>query len=169
MILNKVNLPELASSEEEISLEVQSQIIEGYMQDTLSHDEIMEFISDHDEVFESVRNEIVTEKTIVRFDKAARLSKAKEIAIFTIAKEKKNPLFRKLLSLWRAERFIKARLSKLYGNEATRRARKAISTASKKPTKTMKKVLDRVAIRAKRDINALKDSHARQVVTKITN
>lgn len=170
MIVNKnVNLPEIATAEDEITLEVQSQIIEGYMHDSLSSDEIMEFIGDHDEVFENVRNEIVTEKTIVRFDKAAKLSKAKEIAILTVAKEKKDPLFRRLLTLWRAERYIKARLAKKYGIEGMRRARKAMSTASKKPSKIMKKVIDRVAMRAKRDFNALKDVHAKQVVNKLGN
>jgi hypothetical protein len=166
MILkNNVVMPE--ADVDELSLDNQSQILEAAMIDNLSQEEILEFSQDHQEVFENVRGEILTEKSIVRFDKAAKLSRAKEIALYQIAKEKKNPLFGKLVTAWRVERYIKAKFNKIYGIEATRRARKALAAAAKKPTKTMKKVIDRVAMRAKRDINALKDTHAKQIVAKL--
>jgi hypothetical protein len=63
-----------------LSIEDQSSILEGYMLDTLTDDEILEFISNPQEVNENVRQEILTEKTIIRFDRAAKISRAQKIA-----------------------------------------------------------------------------------------
>ena len=43
-----------------------------------------------------------------------------------IAKEKNDINFKKLLTIWRTERYLEAVLEKKYGNEATRRARKFV-------------------------------------------
>ena len=150
-----------------LSVEEQSSILEGYVMDFLTADELLEFMNDSQEVNDNVRQQILTEKTIIRFDRAAQLSRAQKIAIFSIAKQHKDPLFKKLLTLWRMERYIEARLTKKYGNQAMRKARQSLSAASRKPTKSMKKVVDRAAIKAKRQLNAMKDNDARTMINKI--
>ena len=152
---------------EVLTLEDQSSILEGYMLDSLTDEELLEFISNPQEVNENIRQEILTEKTIVRFDRAAKISRAQKIAIFTIAKQRKDQLFKKLLTLWRMERYIEARLFKKYGTQAMRSARQSVATAARNPSPTMKKVVNRVAMKAKRQINAMKDVKAKTMINKI--
>lgn len=165
MLIN-VNNP-LANNDDVLTVEEQSQIMEGIVLDNLTDSELLDFITDPQEVKENINNQVLTEKSIVRFDRAAKLSRAQKIAIFTIARKKKNPLFKKLLTLWRAERYIEARLAKLYGNQAMQQARRAVADASKRPSTGMKKVIDRAKIKAKRQLNAIGDVKAKAMVNKI--
>ena len=114
------NVPE----NEEMSAECHSLIMEGAMLDTMDNTDISMFLENYDEVNAAISEEVVTEKTIVRLDKKAKLSKAHKAAIFAIAKERKDKLFNKLVWCWKLERFIEAKLEKKYGNEAMRRAKK---------------------------------------------
>jgi hypothetical protein len=134
---------------DELSLEAMSMIIEATIQDTMNPEEIMAFVENSEEVKEAIRLGIVTEKTIVRLDKYAKLSRAQKIAVFNVAKEKKDPLFRRLLTVWRLERFLEAKLMRKYGNEGLRRAKKAV-TAQKTHPATVKKAITR----AKNQLNA---------------
>lgn len=133
------NVPET----EEMSAECQSLIMEGAMLDTMDNTDISMFLENFDEVNAAISEEIVTEKTIVRLDKKAKLSKARKAAIFAIAKEKKDKLFNKLLWCWKLERFIEAKLEKKYGNEATRRAKKAMADAKNSKSNIVQKVADK--------------------------
>jgi hypothetical protein len=170
MILDSTNGKFLQSEDmEELSLESQSLILEGLMLDNLNSEELLEFLCDPSETRDLINGQILTEKSIVRLDRKAKLSKAQKIAIYTIARQKKDPLFRRLLTLWRMERFIDARLFKKYGNPAMRAAKKAMSsaTANPKPSKTMKKVIDRAVVRQKRRMNAIKDTKANQMLNRV--
>jgi hypothetical protein len=162
MLFNSGNGSIEDNSSEEMSLESYSQILEAMILENLSPEEILEGLADFNEVKALVSEgdsptEVLTEKSIVRLDKAARLHKARSVAVYTVAKEKGDPLFKKLLTIWRAERFI---------NEAMRRAKKV---ASARPLKSAikKKTIDRVALRVKRQLNAMKDTKAKSIVSKL--
>lgn len=122
---------------EEMSLESLQYIIEAMLYDTLSSDELESFLENSFEVNSAIAEEVVMEKTVVRLDKKAKLSKARKMAVFTIAREKNDPKFKKLLTLWRMERSIEQYLDKKYGNEAMRRAKKAQSTAANSKAATV--------------------------------
>lgn len=120
---------------EEVSLEDEALIMEGAMLDGLSNEELEVFLENGAELRAAVGEEVLLEKTIVRLDKKAKLSKARAMAIFSIAKEKKDVKFKKLLTLWKLENKILKYLEKRYGSLATVRAKKTMnSKKSKSPS-----------------------------------
>lgn len=129
---------------EHISTEAMNYIMEAVMLEGLTEEEISAFLENQNEVTASINENILMEKTIVRLDKKAKLSKAHKMAIFTIAKEKKDPKYKKLVTLWKMERFIEAYLEKKYGNEALRRAKKAVSKSQKSTSGMVKKAATKV-------------------------
>ena len=135
--------------EEEISTEAMAYIIEAAIAD-LPEEEISMFLESETEQSAAMEENVLLERTIVRLDKAAKLSKAGKMAIFTVAKEKNDPDFKKLMKIWEMERFLEAKLEKKYGNEGTRRAKKSMSKASNSKSKTVKKA----ASKAKAQFNA---------------
>lgn len=108
-----------------ISAEESAYMMEAVMHE-LSNDELSMFLEDASSVQSAVDNGVLLERTIVRLDKKAKLSKAKKMAIFMIAKEKNDVNFKKLQKVWRMERYLEALLEKKYGNEAARRAKKFV-------------------------------------------
>lgn len=132
------------NSEEMISTEATNYIMEAFMQDEFTSDEISMFLENKTEVDDAISNNILMEKTIVRLDKKAKLAKATKMAVFTIAKEKNDPKFKKLLTVWKMERYLEDYLYKKYGNEASRRAKKAVADSAKKSSGTLiKKAAER--------------------------
>lgn len=113
--------------EDEIISAEESFYMNEAMMCELSNEELSMFLENADAVREAVDNGILLERTIVRLDKKAKLSKARKMAIFTIAKEKNDPNFKKLLTVWKMERYLEAVLEKKYGNEAMRRAKKHVN------------------------------------------
>ncbi|MNT62767.1 hypothetical protein D3C72_2005220 [compost metagenome] len=79
------------------------------------------------------------EKSIVRLDKKARLNHAQRMAVFQIAGEKNDPLFKKLLTVWRMERNLEDKLNRKYNSEALRRARNTVRKASNSKSGIVKK------------------------------
>ena len=73
-----------------------------------------------------IKQDIVTERTIVRMDKKAKLSRAFRTSVFTIARRKKDVKFKKLLTIWRMERNLEAYLIKKYRSEALRMAKESL-------------------------------------------
>lgn len=125
---------------EEVTLEDESLIMEGAIMDGLSNEELEAFLENASELRTVVDEEIVMEKTIVRLDKKAKLSRARAMAIFTIAKEKKDPKFKKLLTLWKLENKILKYLEKKYGNAATARAKKTVNSKKTKSPSVKKAI-----------------------------
>jgi hypothetical protein len=138
MIFN--NSGSVINSSEELSTEAQSMIMEGAIMDLTSPEERQAFLENHTEVNAALSDNILLERTIVRLDKNAKISKAQKIAVFTIAKEKKDPKFKKLLTVWRMERFLENYLMKRYGNEALRRAKQSVSNSQHSKSSLIKKV-----------------------------
>lgn len=113
-------------------------ITEAILCDVLSNSEIRELTETADVCDELKSLGVVTEKTIVRLDKKAKLERAFKTAVFTIAREKKDPKFKKLLTVWKMERALEAYLLKKYQAEGLKRAKLAVARlgkGSKKDTK----------------------------------
>ena len=144
MLFNKNG--NLNQEEEVLSTEAVNYIMEAFVKEEFTPDEMSMFLENQTEVDDAISNNILMEKTIVRLDKKAKLSKARKMAVFTIAKEKNDPKFKKLLTVWKMERFLEDYLDKKYGNEASRRAKKAVTNSAKASNGT---IIKRAAERAK--------------------
>lgn len=126
------------SEENESTVEESSLILEAAIMDTFSNEEIEEALENTHDIDIAVNQGIVMEKTIVRLDKKAKQNKAEKMAIFTLAKERKDPDFKKLLNVWRIERFLEAKLEKKFGAKAKTKAREVMRNASKSKSKMIK-------------------------------
>ena len=134
----------LESGTEEISTESQALIMEAAMLDVLTADELHAFCENHTEVQAALRDQVLLEKTIVRLDKKAKMSRAKKMAIFEIAKARKDVKFKKLITIWRIERALENFLDKKYGAQAERMARQAVSNAQRTKSNIVKSVAAKV-------------------------
>nr|DAJ68118.1 MAG TPA: hypothetical protein [Caudoviricetes sp.] len=128
----------------EISLESTSAIAGSLLMEYCTPDEISAFLENSSEVELAQNEELLTEKTILKMDKVARLNRAYKTSIFQVAREKKDPLFKKLLTVWKMERFLEGKLEKKYGNEGRRRAKKVVANAGKSKSPLVKKAVSRV-------------------------
>lgn len=134
-------------NEQQFDAQTEALILEGALMD-LGSDEIQAMLEDTTDIAAAISENVVLERTIVRLDKQARLNKARKMAVFAVAKEKNDPKFKKLVTVWKWERFLETFLDKKYGNEAMRRAKKSmaaqagsksklVQTASKKAAQTL--------------------------------
>lgn len=129
---------------EELSAESHGLLVEAMLMENLNPDELEALLTSHEDVSALAEEEVVTERTIVRLDKNARLSHLQKMSVFTIAKEKNDPMFNKLLTVWRMERYLESVLNKKYGNEALRRARQSVNKSASSRSNTLKTVAKKV-------------------------
>lgn len=129
---------------EEITTEAMAMIMEAAILDQTSPEELQAFLENHTDVNAAIRDEVLVERTIVRLDKTARINQAHKVAVFTVAREKNDPMFKKLLTVWRMERFLEDKLVKKYGNEGMRRARKSVTKSMNSRSNLVKKVATNV-------------------------
>ena len=85
-----------------------------------------------------------TERTIVKFDKVARKNQLKKVAVFAIAKEANDHLYKKLVTLWKLERTIEKKLMAKYDSKANAKVKKYIQDAKKSKSGIIKKAIARV-------------------------
>ena len=128
-------------------------ITEAVLCDTLSNEELQELTETADVCDELKSLGVVTEKTIVRLDKKAKLSRAFKTAVFTIAREKKDPKFKKLLTVWKMERTLEAYLMKKYQAEGMKRAKLAVARMGKGNRDTKRAVVAKAVKNAKKLAN----------------
>lgn len=114
-----------------------SLIMEGAILDTFSTDEIEQLVENHYDLTVGVNEEYLEEATIVRLDKKAKRSRAKAVAVFTIAREKKDKDMKKLMTLWKLEKFLETKLFKRYGAQADARVKKTAHNATKSKSKAV--------------------------------
>ena len=132
-------------NEENFDAHTEALILEAALLD-MPTSEVEALLEDTTDVATAISENVVLERTIVRLDKAAKLSKARKMAVFAVAKERNDPKFKKLMTVWKWERFLETFLDKKYGNEAMRRAKKSVSNAAKSKSKlvtTASKTVDR--------------------------
>lgn len=130
-------------SGEEMTLLSEQLILEAAIAEYATPEEVNEILESHSIVNGLLEMEAVSEKTLVRLDKNARISQTQKIAVFTIAKEKNDPDFRKLLTVWRMERNLEQKLFKKYGNEGLRRAKATVQKNYKQRGNAFVKVTDK--------------------------
>lgn len=123
--------------------------------DLLSKDEISS-ISESRVELEALREMgIVEERTIVKLDKKAKLNRAYKAAVFTIARERNDRDFKKLLTLWRMERVLEDKLMKKYSQQAMKRAKDSLRNVAKSANSAKVRkstVINRAVERAKNQI-----------------
>ena len=106
------------------------------MKDALSAEECAAFK-------ESVESDIAisegffTERTIVKFDKNARLSQLRRVSALALAKQANDPLFKKLNKVWKMERMLESKIYSKYKSKADQRARKLYANLKKSKSKTL--------------------------------
>lgn len=106
--------------------------------------------SDYKEFVESVDYDIAiaegfyTERTIVKFDKTARLAQLYEVALASIARAKRDRDYRKLETVYAMERRLKAKLRKKYGPQAEKKAKEYLQRAKKSKSGVLSKVASRI-------------------------
>ena len=119
-------------------------IVEALIMDTLSSEEIEVMLENYaPDFYKAVDEEIVQERSIVRLDKTAKLSRATRVAEYNMAKKNNDPLFKKLMTLWAAERYITDKLHQRYGMKAKTEAKKAVAQAAKSKSNVMQKVMNK--------------------------
>ena len=125
-VLSTVTESNELDSLDTIPAESMSLLVEAMILENANSEEIIELCESADIVNDLIEMGAVEESTIVRLNKQARTDQLEKIAIFTIAKERNDPDFRKLLTVWNMERNLEEKLKRKYGAEAGRRAKKTV-------------------------------------------
>ena len=147
--------PDSIDFEMQFMREANNLVVESLIADNLSNEEISEMTESSEVCNDLVSMGIVTEKTIVRLDKKAKISRAYKTAVFTIAREKKDPKFKKLVTVWRMERALEAYLMKKYHAEAMKRAKVAGAKLNSTRKDTKGRVIAKAVSKAKKQFNPL--------------
>lgn len=123
--------------------EVNALIVECAILDTFSNEEIESLTENTYDLGKAINEDILVERSIVRLDKEAKKNKAYKMAIFQIAKEKNDRDFKKLLTLWKLERFIEAKLEKRYSAQAKQLAKQAMKKSKNTKSKAVGKAVNK--------------------------
>ena len=105
--------------------------------ETLTEGEIEEFRESMDSEL-AIQDGYVTERTIVRMDKVAKKSQLQKVATIAIAREKKDPLYKKLALVWKMERRLENLIAKKYKSQAQQRVTKYLQNAKKSKVSAIK-------------------------------
>lgn len=132
--------------------EVEALVMESVMLDYYSSEELETILENSYDINRAVNEELLLERSIVRLDKAAKKKKAEKMAVFQVAKQKGDRDFKKLMTLWKLERFIEAKLAKRYSAQAKTLAKETMKRAAK----TKSKALGGAVTKAKNLLNANK-------------
>ena len=133
----------LVINEYDNETETTALIIECAILDTFSSEEIESLTENTYDLGKAINEDILVERSIVRLDKEAKKNRAYKMAIFQVAKEKGDRDFKKLLTLWKLERFIEQKLEKRYFAQAKQKAKEAIKKAKMTKSKVVAKATDK--------------------------
>lgn len=120
MILGENNQPAVRET-----LEGDQLILEAILEDSgveLSESDIHELISE----------QLLSERSIVRLDKKAKRAHAEKKAVIVLARENGDPLYKKLVTVYKMKKKLISRLVEKYGARAKSRVRKNMSNANKR-------------------------------------
>jgi len=123
--------------------EVNALLVECAILDTFSNEEIESLTENTYDLGKAINEDILVERSIVRLDKEAKKNKAYKMAIFQVAKEKGDRDFKKLLTLWKLERFIEAKLEKRYSAQAKQLAKQAMKKSKNTKSKAVGKAVNK--------------------------
>lgn len=120
--------------------EASSMVIECALMDTFSSEELNDLLENNMYDLDKACNEgVLCERTIVRLDKHAKKTKAEKMAEFQIAKEKNDRDFKKLMTIWKLERFLEEKIHKRYGAQAKTLAKQKMKAAKNSKSKIVGK------------------------------
>lgn len=126
-------------NEYDAATEAEAMIIESAMLDTFSSEELESLTENTYDLGKAVNEDILVERSIVRLDKQAKKNKAFKMAVFQIAKEKNDRDFKKLMTIWKLERFLEGKLVKRYSAQAEQLAKKSLKKAKNTKSKAVQK------------------------------
>ena len=118
-------------------------IAEAMFLEALNPDELQELTENTSEMNTLIQEGILSEKTIVKFDKKAKLSRAEAQCELMIAREKKDRDFNRLIRSWKVRKILLERIHKKYGAQAKVRAKQMVRNSAKSKSPTAKKVAAR--------------------------
>lgn len=114
-------------------------IVESMLVESIGTGEELEaFLNEEAHLY--VKRGLLSEKSIVRLDKMAKLSKAESQAVLAIAKERGDRDYKKLKTIYKMRKLLLDKLTKKYFNEARRRAKTMMSQSKNMAGKTAKKL-----------------------------
>jgi hypothetical protein len=128
-----------------ISTEAMSCIFEAAIRENCTPEEIADFVADPNATSDAVLEGVLLEKNIVRLDKKAKLQNAYKTAIFTVAKEHNDRDYKKLVTVWKMERALEAKLEKKYKNEAMKRAKEMVKKSKLSKVPIIGKLADKAS------------------------
>lgn len=133
----------LVINEYDNETEVSALIVECAILDTFSNEEIEMLTENTYDIGKAVNEDILVERSIVRLDKNAKKNKAFKMAVFQIAKQKGDRDFKKLMTVWKLERFLENKLTKRYQAQANQLAKEALKKAKNTKSKVVNKAVDK--------------------------
>lgn len=119
-------------------------LAEAILSDALNSEELSALCEDSAQLAMLQDENLLSEKSIIKFDKAAKLKRAEAQACIIIAREKKDRDLNKLLRVWKMRKLLLDRLFKKYGNSAKQRAKLMVRNMSKSKSPAVKKAAERV-------------------------
>lgn len=117
--------------------EVEALIMESAMLDHYSADELEAVLENSYDLGKAINEDLLMERSIVRLDKFAKKKRLEKMSVFQVAKQKGDRDFKKLMTLWKLERFLEAKLTKRYAAQAKALAKETMKKASKTKSKTV--------------------------------
>lgn len=118
-------------------------LMEAVLNANLTSDELEALSEDSKELAILQDENILQEKSIIKFDKNAKLKRLESQSIIVIAREKRDRDLNKLLRVWKMRRILLDRLKKKYINQARARARQILRTMSHSKSNSAKKAASR--------------------------
>ena len=109
-----------------------------------SEEEMKEFTESIDYQL-ALHEGLVTERTIVRFDKQAKKAQLYETAVRVCAREAGDPLYKKLMTVEKIKRTIEAKLRRKYNAPASRRVKEWLKRASKSKSGFFARIANKIA------------------------
>lgn len=98
--------------------------------DELDECDMKEFVESVDADI-AIAEGFLTERTIVKFDKHAKRAQLYEVALRSVARAKNDPLYRKLETVEKMRRILRAKLSKKYHAQANAKVKEYLNRAKK--------------------------------------
>lgn len=120
------------------------ELAEAIFMNSLTPAELTALTEDTHEMGILIEEGILSEKTIVKFDKKAKLERATQQAVLNIAREKKDRDFNKLIRVWKMRKALLEKLNKKYWTTAKQRGKQMVAKTAKSKSPTAKKVAARV-------------------------
>ena len=109
----------------------------------LNDDQVKEFVESMDSDI-AVNEGFLTEKTIIKFDKNAKKAQLYEVAVAAVAREKKDPLYKKLQTVYKMERIIKAKLRKKYHSQAQQKVKEYLARAKRSKSGVLARIAHKI-------------------------